>query len=124
VKHPATPTAATTTPPATASKPSETASKSADDAASPAAAASSSAAAASAYAEVATTPAAAAKGWTSWLFIPLAAAVIVIGTLATFLSKWRKHKLVEQAGEENLSFSNEVVSEHGEVDKPVVPKAA
>jgi hypothetical protein len=122
VKRPATHAAATTAPAVTANPSAETASKSADDAAAPAAAASSSAAAASAYAEVATKPA--AKGWTSWLFIPFAAAVIVIGTLATFLSKWRKRKLVEQAGEENLSFSSEVISEPGEVDKPVAHKAA
>jgi len=75
-------------------------------------------------AAVAPAPTATAKGWTSWLFIPFAAAVIVIGTLATFLSRWRKRRLVEQASEQNLSFSNEVSSDAGEVDKPVVPKAA
>lgn len=56
--------------------------------------------------------------------IPFAAAVILIGALATFLMRWRKRRLVERASEENLSFSNEVSSDAGEVDKPVVPKAA
>jgi hypothetical protein len=100
------------------------ASQPADGAPSPAAAASSSAAAATAYAEVATTPAPAAKGWTSWIFIPVAAAVIVIGILATFLSKRRRRRLVEQASEQNLSFSNEVSHDQDEIDKPVAPKAA
>jgi hypothetical protein len=53
-----------------------------------------------------------------------AAAAIVIGTLATFLMRWRKGRLVEQASEQNLSFSNEVSSDEDEVDKPVAPKAA
>jgi hypothetical protein len=102
----ATHTAATTTaPPVTANSSSEPVST-------PAAAA-------------ATSPAATATGWSSWLFIPFAMAVIVIGVLATFLSRWRKRRLVEQTSEQNLSFSNEVSSDQDERDKPVVaPKAA
>jgi hypothetical protein len=65
-----------------------------------------------------------AKSWTSWLFIPFAAAVIVIGTLGTFLMKWRKGRLAAQASEQNLSFSNEVRFEPGDKEKPVAPKAA
>jgi hypothetical protein len=38
--------------------------------------------------------------------------------------RWRKARLVERANEENLSFSNEVSSDAGEVDKPAAPKAA
>src|ERR1019366_3546479 len=45
-------------------------------------------------AAAAPTPAATATGWSSWLFIPFAMAVIVIGVLATFLGRWRKRRLV------------------------------
>jgi hypothetical protein len=38
--------------------------------------------------------------------------------------RWRKGRLVQRANEENLSFSNEVSSDAGEVDKPVAAKAA
>jgi hypothetical protein len=38
--------------------------------------------------------------------------------------RWRRGRIVAQAGEENLSFSNEGSSDEGEIDKPTVPKAA
>jgi hypothetical protein len=50
--------------------------------------------------------------------------VMVVGTLVPFLSRWRKRRLVEQAGEQNLSFSKEASSDQGERDQPVEPKAA
>ena len=122
----ATHTAATTTaPPVTANSSSEPVSTPAAAAAtSPAATANSSSETPSTPAAVAPTPAATATGWSSWLFIPFAMAVIVIGVLATFLGRWRKRRLVEQTSEQNLSFSNEVSSDQGERDKLVAPKAA
>jgi uncharacterized membrane protein YqiK len=65
-----------------------------------------------------------AASWTSWIFIPFAVAVIVIGILGTFFLRWRKGRLAEQASEQNLSFSNEVSSEAEDNEKPAVPKAA
>jgi hypothetical protein len=33
--------------------------------------------------------------------------VIVLGTMAPLIGRWRKRKLLEQNGAENLSFTNE-----------------
>ena len=97
--------AATTTPAATASPSSQTVST-------PAAAA--------------TTPAATAKGgfWSSWLLISFAVLVIVIGTMAPLLSKWRKRKLLERTGAQNLSFTREASSDQGKSDPKGPRKAA
>ena len=97
--------AATTTPAATASPSSQTVST-------PAAAA--------------TTPAATAKAgfWSSWLLISFAVLVIVIGTMAPLLSKWRKRKLLERTGAQNLSFTREASSDQGKSDPKGPRKAA
>jgi hypothetical protein len=91
---------------------------------SPAAAASSSSEIASAPAVVAPVRTSTAKGWSTWLLISFAVLVMVVGTLVPFLSRWRKRRLVEQTGEQNLSFSKEASSDQGERDQPVEPKAA
>jgi hypothetical protein len=111
--------AATTTPAATASPSSQTVST-------PAAAATTPAATASTPAAAATTPAATAKGgfWSSWLLISFAVLVIVIGTMAPLLSKWRKRKLLERTGAQNLSFTREASSDQGKSDPKGPRKAA
>jgi hypothetical protein len=43
--------------------------------------------------------------------------VIVLGTLAPLLGRWRKRKILERTGTPNLSLTNEVSSE-GEEQEP------
>jgi hypothetical protein len=47
--------------------------------------------------------------------------VIVIGTMVPFFSRWRKRKMLEQTGAENLSFTREAISDQ---DKPEEPRKA
>jgi hypothetical protein len=47
--------------------------------------------------------------------------IIVLGTTAPLIGKWRKRKALERTGAPNLSFSNEVNSNRG---KPETRKAA
>src|ERR1035438_9512389 len=69
----------------------------------------------------ATTPAAPAKRGALWLLIALGVLVIVIGTLAPLLSRWRKRKFLERTGAPNLSFTREASSDP---DKPEQPRKA
>jgi len=56
------------------------------------------------------------------LLISFVVLVIVLGTLAPLLNRWRKRKILERTGTPNLSFTNEVSSDRG--DKPEIRKAA
>jgi vacuolar-type H+-ATPase subunit I/STV1 len=50
--------------------------------------------------------------------------VIVIGTLAPLLNRWRKRRIVEQMGPQNLSLIREARSDQGKSDQPAPRKAA
>jgi hypothetical protein len=116
-KQPAMP-AGNATPPATpASTPS------AVDA-TPAETASTSSATADTRAPVATPPTKPARGASFWFLIAFAVVVIVIGTMAPLLSRWRKRKNLERTGAENLSFTKEASSEPSKSDPSVPRKAA
>ena len=127
-----TPPADTAAPVATVSTPSETVSTPAARpqrlsktpavaATTPAAPASTSSETASTPVAAATTPAAPAKRGALWLLILLGVVVIVIGTLAPLLSRWRKRKFLERTGAPNLSFTREASSDP---DKPEQPRKA
>jgi hypothetical protein len=98
-----TPAAATTAPDVTASSSSETASP-------PAAAA--------------TPPAATSRGWSVSFLIAFAVLVIVLGTMVPVFSRWRKRKLLERTGAQNLSFTREASSDQDKSEKPGPRKAA
>ena len=112
------PAATTTTPAVAASASSETASTPDAAAATPAATASTSSETASTPAAAATTPAAPAKRGSLWLLILLAVVIIVIGTMAPIFSRWRKRKLLERTGAQNLSFTREASSDQDKPDEP------
>ena len=116
-----TPAAVATTPAVTASSSSETASTPAATATTPDAPATTSSETASTPVAAATTPAAPAKRGALWLLIALGVLVIVIGTLAPLLSRWRKRKFLERTGAPNLSFTREASSDP---DKPEQPRKA
>jgi hypothetical protein len=107
-------------PAATVSSSSETVIPSAADAATPAATATPSS-------DTVNPPAAAPastvthRGWPLWLLISGVALVIALGTLVPVLGRWRKQKMLEQTGTENLSFTNETSSDR---DKPKPSKVA
>jgi outer membrane biosynthesis protein TonB len=106
-KRPAPPAAATTKPAMTASTPSELVSTAAADAPTPVATASTSSEPASTPAAVATPPVAPAKRGSLWLLIAFAVVVVVLGILVPSISRWRKQRLVERTGAQNLSFNRE-----------------
>jgi len=103
-----TPDAAAPKPAATGRSPSETASSET----------------ASASHATATKPAATARGGSLWILISVAVLVIIIGTLAPLLSRWRRRKLLERTGAQNLSFNHDASPDQDNNDKPVVRKAA
>jgi hypothetical protein len=114
----ATPAAAATTPAATASTSSEPVST-------PGAAAYTPAATDSTSSETVSTPAAVgakttvtARGGSLFLLISFVVLVIVIGTLAPSLSRWRRRKILERTGVQNLSFTHEASSDQGKSDHP------
>ena len=113
----ATAAAATAAPAVTASTSSETVSP-------PAAGTTTAAAAASTPAAAEPPPAATGKSWASWLLIPFAVLVIVLGTMVPVLSRWRKRKLLEQTGAQNLSFNREESSDKNKSDQAGPRKAA
>jgi hypothetical protein len=120
-----TPAAPTTAPDVTASTSSATASTPADAATPPAAAAnSSSEATASTPDAVATPPATPARRGALLLLIAFAVLVIVLGTMAPVYSRWRKRKLLERTGPENLSFNREESSDRNRSDQAGPRKAA
>jgi hypothetical protein len=50
--------------------------------------------------------------------ILLAVVIIVIGTMAPVFSRWRKRKLLERTGAQNLSFTREASSDQEKPDEP------
>ena len=124
-KLPATPAVAVAaTPAATASTSSAPVSTPAAAVATPAAAASTSSEPASTPAAAVTTPTAPARGGSLWLLITFVVLVIVIGTLAPSLNRWRKRKNLERTGAQNLSFTREASSDKGKSDEAGPRKAA
>jgi hypothetical protein len=114
---------AATTPAVTASTPVETASAPAA-AVTPAAPASNPAQTAITPAAAPTTPAAPARHGALFLMILLAVLVIVMGTLVPVIGRWRKRKLLEQTGAQNLSFNREASSDQNKSDQQGPRKAA
>jgi hypothetical protein len=119
-----TPAVATTAPDVTASSSSETASTPDAAATPPTAATSSSSEAASTPAAAATPPAATSRGWSVSFLIAFAVLVIVLGTMVPVFSRWRKRKLLERTGAQNLSFTREASSDEDKSEKPGPRKAA
>ena len=107
-KLPATPAAAATAPAAAAT--------------SPVAADATPAAAASTSAETVNTPAAAtptapAKHGSLFLLLGFGALVILLGIMAPTINRWRKRRILEQTGPQNLSF-NKTKAEQSEDERP------
>ena len=56
--------------------------------------------------------------------------VIVLGTMAPLIGRWRKRKMLERTGSPNLSFTNEVRNEEStnetssDIEKPEPLKVA
>jgi hypothetical protein len=109
---------------AAATAPDVTASTSAETVVTPTTAAATPAATASTPAAADTTPTAPARSWTSWLLIPFAVLVIVLGTMFPLFSKWRKRRLLAQTGAQNLSFNREESSVKNKSDQGGPRKAA
>jgi hypothetical protein len=59
-----------------------------------------------------------------FLLIVLGVLVIVMGTLVPFLSRWRKRRMLEREGAENLSFTPEANSGQDQSDSQEPRKAA
>ena len=116
----ATQTAAATA--ASVRPPSETVTPLATEAATPASAASPSSETAVTPAAAAPTPTATHKGGGSlWLMIPFVVLVIVLATLAPFLFRWRKRKILERTDAPYLSLTHEASPDR---DKPELRKVA
>jgi hypothetical protein len=97
--------------------PSETVTPLATEAATPASAASPSSETAVTPAAAAPTPTATHKGGGSlWLMIPFVVLVIALATLAPFLFRWRKRKMLERTDAPNLSLTHEVISDEASSD--------
>jgi len=81
---------------------------------------------ASAPAAAATTPTATHRAGSLSLLISFVVLVIVLGTLAPLLIRWRKRKMLERTGTPNLSFTNEVSMKEAssDQDKPEPRKVA
>jgi hypothetical protein len=114
----ATTAAVATTPAMTASTPPETASTADAAGVVPAATASTPPVAASAPDAAPTPPTAPARHEALFLLILLGVAIIVTGTLVPFLGRWRKRKILEQTGAENLSFTREASPDQDKPDQP------
>jgi hypothetical protein len=56
--------------------------------------------------------------------IAFAVLVIVLGTMVPVFSRWRKRKLLERTGAQNLSFTREASSDQDKSEKPGPRKAA
>jgi uncharacterized protein HemX len=61
------------------------------------------------------------------LMISIVVVVLAFGALVPLFVRWRKRKLLEHAGDQNLSFTHEPSSEKSKIEKiekPDLPKAA
>jgi hypothetical protein len=103
--------AAAVAPAVTASPSTEPVSPLTVETATPAATASSPAEAVTAPAAAATTPTVTHGGGSLWLLISFVVLVIVLGTMAPVVGRWRKRKILERTGSQNLSFTNKTNSE-------------
>jgi hypothetical protein len=56
--------------------------------------------------------------------ILLAVLVIVMGTMVPVIGRWRKRKLLERTGAQNLSFNREASSDQTKSDQQGPRKAA
>jgi hypothetical protein len=74
-----------------------------------------------------TTPAPAKPAKSSW-GMPLGIAIVVLvllaGATAPLISRWRKRRLLEKTGVQNLAFSHTADSDPGKSDTPIRRKAA
>jgi hypothetical protein len=113
--------AATVSPTAAGAAPASPASETVSPASADAATANPSSETASAPAAAATTPTVTHRAGSLSLLISFVVLVIVLGTLAPLLLRWRKRKMLERTGTPNLSFTNEASSEQ---DKPEPRKVA
>jgi hypothetical protein len=62
-------------------------------------------------------PTATHKGGSLWLMILLVVLVIALTTLAPFLVRWRKRKMLERTDAPNLSLTHEVTSDEAKPDQ-------
>jgi hypothetical protein len=120
----ATPAAADTAPAAADTKAAAADTKAAAAGAAPIAAASTSAETASTPPEAAPTPKKTSRGWSLSMLIPFVVLVIVIGAMSPLISRWRKRKMLERTGAQNLSFNREASSDQNKSEKPAARKAA
>ena len=120
-RFPATKTPATTAPGATVSPFSDTVIPAAVDTTTPAATAITPSETVSPPAAAATTPTATHRSGSLFLLILIAMLVVVLGTLAPLLGRWRKRKMLERTGTPNLSLTKEESSDR---NKPAPRKAA
>jgi hypothetical protein len=60
-------------------------------------------------------------GGSLWLMIPFVVLVIALATLAPFLFRWRKRKILERTDAPNLSLTHEASPDR---DKPELCKVA
>ncbi len=118
--------AATVSPTAEGAAPASPASETVSPASADAATANPSSENASAPAVAATTPTVTHRAGSLSLLISFVVLVIVLGTLAPHLLRWRKRKILERTGTPNLSFTNEVSTKEAssERDKPEPRKVA
>jgi hypothetical protein len=119
------PRAHSATPTATATAPAETVIPTAADTATAARGGPPSETAGTPVAAVAI-PTATHKGGSLWLMILLVVLVIALTTLAPFLVRWRKRKMLERTDAPNLSLTHEVASDEANPnqDKPEPRKVA
>ena len=122
--QPAAPVADTTKPDVTASSPAEAASTPVAVATAPAATDSTTVETASTHAEVTPKTTAPARGGSFWLLVAFAVVVIVLGTMAPLISRWRKRKLLERTDAPNLSLTPNAISDPAKIEKPAPVKAA
>jgi hypothetical protein len=118
--------AATVSPTAAGAAPASPASETVSPASADAATANPSSENASAPAAAATTPTVTHRAGSLSLLISFVVLVIVLGTLAPLLLRWRKRKILERTGTPNLSFTNEVSTKEAssERDEPEPRKVA
>jgi hypothetical protein len=118
--------AATVSPTGAGAAPASPASETVSPASADAATANPSSENASAPAAAATTPTVTHRAGSLSLLISFVVLVIVLGTLAPLLLRWRKRKILERTGTPNLSFTNEVSTKEAssERDEPEPRKVA
>jgi hypothetical protein len=118
--------AATVSPTTAGAAPASPASETVSPASADAATANPSSENASAPAAAATTPTVTHRAGSLSLLISFVVLVIVLGTFAPLLLRWRKRKILERTGTPNLSFTNEVSTKEAssERDKPEPRKVA